>query len=41
MVKLKLVNYGYKQEANVSDRNIVDVQSTDRSSDWSDCSENW
>jgi hypothetical protein len=40
MVKLKLVNFRYKHEANVSDRNTVDVLSTDRSSDWSDCSEN-
>jgi len=30
-----------EQEANVSDRNIVDVLSIDRSSDWSECSENY
>jgi hypothetical protein len=40
MVKLKLVNYRYKHETNVLDRNIVDVLSTDRSCGSSERSEN-
>ena len=36
MMKLTLVNCGYKHEANIFDKNAVDVLSTDRSNDWPD-----